>query len=65
MGQWLRFHTPNAVALGSIPGQGTKILHTTWHGSKKNGSLLYPLLVCVHFLMGSYSLICAILQPDF
>ena len=34
--QWLRFHTPSAGGLGSIPGQGTrscmsqlKILHAT------------------------------------
>ena len=24
MVQWLRFHTPNAGILGSIPGQGTR-----------------------------------------
>ena len=27
--QWLRLHTPNAGGRGSIPGQGTKILHAT------------------------------------
>ena len=29
MVQWLRRHTPNAGDMGSIPGQGTKISHTT------------------------------------
>ena len=24
--QWLRLHAPNAVGMGSIPGQGTKIV---------------------------------------
>ena len=27
--QWLRLHTSNAGAMGSIPGQGTKIPHVT------------------------------------
>ena len=27
MVQWLRLHTGNAGSMGSIPGQGTKILH--------------------------------------
>ena len=25
--QWLRLHIPNSVHMGSIPDQGTKILH--------------------------------------
>ena len=33
--QWLRLHASNAVGLGSIPGQGTKIPHAVWHGQKK------------------------------
>ena len=33
--QWLRLHTPSAEGTGSIPGQGTKILHAVWHGQKK------------------------------
>ena len=27
--QWLRLHTSNAGAAGSIPGQGTKTTHAT------------------------------------
>ena len=27
MVQWLRLHAPTAGVMGSIPGQGTKILH--------------------------------------
>ena len=27
--QWLRFHASNSGGTGSIPGRGTKILHTT------------------------------------
>ena len=66
MVQWLRLHTSSAVGLGPIPGQGTKVLHTPWQGpKKKKKSLLYPLLVCVHFLMGSYYLMCVIPQPVF
>ena len=34
MVQWLRLHTPTAGAAGSIPGQGTKILHAVQE--KKN-----------------------------
>ena len=35
-GQWLRLHTPSVQgAMGSIPGQGTKILHATWPGQKE------------------------------
>ena len=33
--QWLRLHASNAGDAGSIPGLGTKILHTTQHGQKK------------------------------
>ena len=32
--QWLRLHSPSAQGLGSIPGQGIKILNAatkTWH----------------------------------
>ena len=32
--QWLRPRVSNAKATVSIPGQGTKILHTTWYGQK-------------------------------
>ena len=40
--QWLRLHTSSAVGLGSIPGQGTKILHITRHGAPPpKKSLLY------------------------
>jgi len=30
--QWLRLCSSNAGVRGSIPGQGTKILHAAWHG---------------------------------
>ena len=31
----LGFHAPTAGSLGSIPGQGTKILHATWWAKPK------------------------------
>ena len=33
--QWLRLYTSNAEAVGSIPGQETKIPHAAWCGQKK------------------------------
>ena len=33
--QWLRLCASTAGGMGSIPGQGSKILHTKWHGQKK------------------------------
>ena len=33
--RWLRLHTSTAAGAGSIPTQGTKILHATRHGQKK------------------------------
>lgn len=33
--QWLRFHASNAVGIGSIPSQGTKIQHPVWYIAKK------------------------------
>ena len=33
--QWLRLHTATAGGTGSIPGQGTKILHVTQQKKKK------------------------------
>ena len=33
--QWLRLHTSSAGGLGSIPGQGTKILCAAWRGRNK------------------------------
>ena len=33
--QWLGLSTFTAKGLGSIPGQGTKILQAAWHGQKK------------------------------
>ena len=35
MVQWLRLHASTAVGIGSIPGQGTKILHAIWPKKKK------------------------------
>ena len=32
--QWLRPHTSIARGAGSIPGQGTKIPHPSWHSPK-------------------------------
>ena len=32
--QWLSIHTPTAEGMGSIPGQGIKILNTTQFGQK-------------------------------
>ena len=32
--QWLRLPAPSAGVMGSILGQGTKILHSAWHGQK-------------------------------
>ena len=34
--QWLRLEASNAGGMGSIPAQGTKILHATQHGQKIN-----------------------------
>ena len=34
--QWLGLHTSTAAGTGSIPGQGTKILHAARCGTKKN-----------------------------
>ena len=34
-GQWLGLHPSTARGTGSIPGQGTKILHTAHPGKKK------------------------------
>ena len=39
MVQWLRLHASTAGGLGSIPGQGTKILQALWHGKKKNSKV--------------------------
>ena len=33
--QWLKLHTPNAGALGSVPCQGTKILCAVRHNEEK------------------------------
>ena len=33
---WLGLCTSIIGGMGSIPGQGTKILHATWHDLKKN-----------------------------
>jgi len=33
--QCLRLHIFTAGGTGSNPGQGTKILHATWHSQKK------------------------------
>ena len=32
--QWLRLHTFNAGATGSIPSRGTKVPHASWHSQK-------------------------------
>ena len=32
--QWLGLHAPTAGGMGSIPGQGTKILQAVQHGQK-------------------------------
>ena len=39
--QWLRPHTFNAGGMGSIPGQGTKVLHAAWHGQNNNNNNNY------------------------
>ena len=36
--QWLRLCTSNAGGIVSIPGQGTKIPHVTWHGQNNNNN---------------------------
>ena len=33
--QWVRLYTSTAGSKGSIPSQGSKILHATWSGQKK------------------------------
>ena len=37
--QWLRLHAPTLGGVGSIPGQGTKILHAVQHGQKPNSPI--------------------------
>ena len=37
--QWLGLCASTVGGAGSIPGQGTKIPHATWHGQKINRSL--------------------------
>ena len=34
--QWLGLSSSTSGSMGSISGQGTKILHATWHGQKIN-----------------------------
>ena len=41
MVQWLRLHTPNTGGMGSIPGQGTKILHAAAKKLKKQNKTKY------------------------
>ena len=36
--QWLGFHTATIGDTGSIPGQGTNILHATWSSQKRNNN---------------------------
>ena len=40
MVQWLRFHASIAGGMGSIPGQGTKIPHATWHSQLKKKKMM-------------------------
>ena len=48
--QWLRLHAPHVKGIGSIPGQGTKIPHTTQCSQKQTNKKLqkygvfYPIL---------------------
>ena len=35
MVQWLGLGAFTAEGMGSIPGQGTKVLQAMWHGQKK------------------------------
>ena len=37
MVQWLGLHASTARGTGLIPGQGTKIPHTWWHGQRVGG----------------------------
>ena len=37
--QWLRLHSPNAGGLGSIPSQGTKVLHAVWPKERERKAL--------------------------
>ena len=36
MVQWLGLHGSNVGGTGSIPGQGTKMLHATWDSQNNN-----------------------------
>ena len=38
MVQWLRLHASTEGGEGSIPGQGTKILHAKWCSQKNNNN---------------------------
>ena len=50
MVQWLRLHASTARGLGSITGQGTKILQALWHGKKKNNKVFKKEMQCFHDL---------------
>ena len=41
--QWLRFHAPNAVDVGSVPSGGTRIQDATWRSKNKNKKFLNKL----------------------
>ena len=50
--QWLRLHASTTEGMGSVPGWGTKIPHTAWHGQKKKVliSLSWPILYNLYFI---------------
>ena len=42
LAKWLRLCASNAGGIGSMPGQGTEILHATWPKRKKKKKLSNP-----------------------
>ena len=40
--QWLRLHASTTGDAGSIPDQGTEILHAAQHGPKTNKNYITP-----------------------
>ena len=48
--QWLRLGASNARGMSSIPSEGAKFPHTTWHGQKntnKQDNVIYIVCLCL------------------
>lgn len=53
--QWLRLCASPVGGMGSIPGQGTKILHVVWLGQKINKKLnIWPLCLKLPYMIQQF-----------